>query len=346
MWVLGDGHPPSVRLPGGRRRRLRRRVRPGTVARSTQDVRPDSRHSTPCGVASWGMRKSGRFGYGDASHDDPDWLPSPADWEAPEGLRAGKDWVPPGGARERLDRMPGWVRAWSRFPLRPIGRFEAWLWEHGGYDVEGARATEEREGRSAAYEALEAVIRPALDHAGPWPAATTVRRQNVEILDVDQYKGFAVVLSAVAEDVGGHGPMLRTSLFRRIDTGWRSQGGGGSGWGSDPLLNRQRWRPSAPNLSVSGTGRRAIGVKRRSTGVCHATVLCSPAVSTVIVDRPGDRRTADVSKGSGWIGMVWPEGFEPTVAALDEDGIEVGAVAASQLQYKRGRPAMILRRRR
>jgi len=44
--------------------------------------------------------------------------------------------------------------------------------------------------------------------------------------------------------------------------------------------------------------------------------------------------------------MVWPEGFEPTVAALDEDGIEVGAVAASQLQYKRGRPAMILRRRR
>ena len=271
--------------------------------------------------------------------------PQPTGWPQKD-CEPGKDWVPPGGARERLDRMPWWVRAWSRFPLRPIGRFEAWLWEHGGYDVEGPRATAERERRSAAYEALDAVIRPALDEAGRWPAATTVRRQNVEILDVDQYNGFAVVVSAVEEDVGGHGPMLRTSVFHRAESGWRSQGAGGSGWGSDPLLNRQRWRTPAPTLSVSGTGWRALEAKRRATGVCHATVLCSPAVTTVIVNRPGDSRTADVSKGSGWIGMVWPEGSEPTVTALDADGIEVGAVAASQLQYKRGRPLIVPRRRR
>jgi hypothetical protein len=125
--------------------------------------------------------------------------------------------------------MPWWVRLWSRAPLRAFGRFEGWLWDHGGYDVEGPEATAERERRAALYQAQEAVIRGSLDNPGPWPAFTTVRTQNVEVIDVDRYGGFAVVIAAVEDDVLGDGLMLHATVFRKEKDGWRSRGGGGKG---------------------------------------------------------------------------------------------------------------------
>jgi hypothetical protein len=46
-------------------------------------------------------------------------------------------------------------------------------------------------------------------------------------------------------------------------------------------------------------------------------------VGSVVVDRPSDRRFADVKVGSGWISIVWPEGSEPRVTALGAAGEEL-----------------------
>src|ERR1700686_2680546 len=94
-------------------------------------------------------------------------------------MRAGRDWVPEGGAGERLDRMPRWVRLWSKDPLRSIGDFDGWLWDHGGYDVEGPEAVAKRERRDARF-AVEETARhsamvAALEGTGPWPTLTNAR---------------------------------------------------------------------------------------------------------------------------------------------------------------------------
>ena len=242
--------------------------------------------------------------------------------------------VPPSAS---IECRGGCARGLHR-PLRALGGFEDYLWEHGGYDVEGPRATAEREARSVRYEKQQAVIRAALSQAGPWPASTTERTQNVEVLDVDRYGGFAVVIAAIEDDaLGVVGPMLNASVFRSDDDngGWRSVGGGGSGSGSDPLVRRPQWRDATKALTKSGTGWSALDDQRGRKGVCHAEVLCSPSVNTVIVDRVDDRRVADVSRGSGWVGLVWPEGQEPTVTALDATGQKLRVIPAREFHYDR-----------
>ena len=226
----------------------------------------------------------------DGGPDPPErgWVPSPGQWTAPEGKRAGKDWIPPGGAVERLDRMAWWVRAWSRPLLRAVGLFEEWLWEHGGYDVEGPDATLERERLSARYKVQDALMKAALDHPGPWPVQSTVRTQNVEVLDVDRYKDLAVVTAAIAEDPNGDGPVLNANIFRWEEGGSRALGGGGSRSGPDPLLARQEWRENNQAIRVSSKGWHGPRERGGSTSTCDATLLCSPAVSSLTVERPSD----------------------------------------------------------
>jgi hypothetical protein len=275
------------------------------------------------------------FAYPRPSLEERGWVPSPGDWIAPEGKRAGRDWIPPGGAGERLDRMPRWVRVWSHTPLRAIGRFDEWLWDHGGYDVEGPEAIAQRERRDALYQAQHAVIRGSLDGPGPWPARTTVRTQNVEVVDVDRYGGFAVVIAAIEDHVLAGVPMLEASVFHEEESGWRSHGGGGGGSGVDPLLVRQRWKDPTRVLRMSGPGWGRLDEKRGPKGVCHATLLCSATVSSVVIDRPGDRRTVDVSEGSGWIGIVWPQGSEPGVKAFDAETRELARLEPSAFEPDR-----------
>ncbi len=221
--------------------------------------------------------------------------------------------------------MPWRVRVWSRPPLRALGRFEEWLWEHGGYDVEGPEAVAQRERMTARDEALDAALRAALDDGGPWPARTTVRTQDVEVLDVDRYDDLALVTAAIADVVTDDRPLLVDKVFRREEGLWQSRGGSGSGSGSDPLLARREWQEPDQPLRLAGLGWYSRGDKRRSKPVCHGTLACSPLVTTVIVERPGNHREADVSEGAGWIGMVWRQGSEPRVTAFDAEGNQIGS---------------------
>lgn len=274
-------------------------------------------------------------GSSDSRPDPPErgWVPSPGNWTAPERKRAGKDWIPQGGAVERLDRMPWWVRAWSRSPLRALRSFEEWLWDHGGYDVEGSDAVLERERLSALYKIQDGVIRAALDHPGPWPAQSTVRTHNVEIVDVDRYEGLAVVTAAIAEDPHGDGPMVSANVFRWEEGTWRGLGGGGSGSGRDPLLARQEWRDGDRVIRVASKGWHGPREKGGPKPTCDATVWCAPGVSAVTVDRPGKRRVVDVFSGPGLLGIVWPEGSEPRVSAFDADGTQVAVLEPDNLRY-------------
>jgi hypothetical protein len=229
--------------------------------------------------------------------------------------------------------MPWWVRAWSQPPLRALGRFEEWLWEHGGYDVEGPDVTVERERLTARYEIQDAVIEAALDGPGPWPVSSTVRTQDVEVVDVDRYERRAVVIAAIAEDSHGDGATLNAAVFRREEGTWRWLGGGGIGWARDPLLVRQEWGDNDHHLKVPSKGWHAPLGKRGSKPACDATLLCSPAVSSLTVNRPGGRRIVDVSTGPGWIGIVWPEASEPSVTAFDAGGNQVAVLEPEDLRY-------------
>lgn len=182
--------------------------------------------------------------------------------------------------------------------------------------------TDEDDRRDRGYEAEQAVIRQALDLAGPWPASTTSRAHNVEVLDVDRYQGFGIVLSAIERSALRNGPALRADVFRR-DTDWKPLCGGGGGGSNDPFVQRRRWTDTTTVILRSGGGRCRPGPHGHGRTVCYAKVLCSPTVASVVVDRPSDRRFLDVTEGPGWIAIVWPEGSEPRVTAFGEAGEEL-----------------------
>lgn len=61
-------------------------------------------------------------------------VPSPGGWRPPDDVLPAWSWAPPDGITARLDRVPAWVRLWYGTPL--VDRYaQAWMWEHGGYDV-------------------------------------------------------------------------------------------------------------------------------------------------------------------------------------------------------------------
>lgn len=60
---------------------------------------------------------------------------SPGAWQPPASSIPGWNWTPPGRALcARWDRMPLWVRIWSRVPW--VDRYaRAYMWRHGGWDI-------------------------------------------------------------------------------------------------------------------------------------------------------------------------------------------------------------------
>ena len=183
--------------------------------------------------------------------------------------------------------------------------------------------TDDDDFRQQAHEPEQALIRQALDLAGPWPALTTSRIQNVEVLDVDRYQGIGVVLSAIERSSLSRGPALQVDVFRR-DNGWQPVGGAGTGpWNEDPLVQRRGWTDTTKVILRSGGGRFRPGPHGHGPTVCYAKVSCSSAVASVVVDRPSDRRFLNVREGPGWFAIVWPEGSEPRVTAFGAAGEEL-----------------------
>jgi hypothetical protein len=280
-----------------------------------------------------------RSGWSQFPGADPQagWVPSPGGWQAPPGARAGKDWVPQGGATERLDRMPAWARIWSHAPFRAMGSFESWLWDHGGYDVEGAEATAGRERRDAVWSAQHQAMLEALDAGEIWPSPR-LETETFDVVDVDKCSAFAVVVTAQLDDTDG-GPLLGATVFEREDGRWMDRGGSAFGSGADPLDGR----PSEP-LIVGGHGWLSAEV-RGGPGICHATIRCGVGAARVVIERPVDRRIANVARGSGWLGAVWREGEEPTIRAFDAAGHEAGVLWPADLVVDHRAPPNPRRRR-
>lgn len=108
------------------------------------------------------------FNHAKPSPEERGWVPSPGDWSPPketggEGLGAPRRCR--GEARPDALVGPGVVTD----PVAGVRPFEEWLWDHGGYDVEGPEATAERERRAALDHAQEKVIRGSLDSRGHGP---------------------------------------------------------------------------------------------------------------------------------------------------------------------------------
>jgi hypothetical protein len=260
---------------------------------------------------------------------------------APEGMRAGRDWVPEGGAGERLDRMPRWVRLWSKDPFRSIGDVDGWLWDHGGYDVEGPEAVAKRERRDARFavaeSALHSAMLAALDGTGPWPRLSSARSGSVTVVDVDFLGEYAVVLAATDGEGSTIGePMLENRVFHRAGDAWIELGGGAGGSGEDPLLAREAPYQSGSPLWMSGSGGTYLEPEQRRGSVLqHAEVLCAPDVARVEIDKSDERRVADVSSGPGWLIVLWLKGDEPTLTAFDADGRQLDALRPETLQRER-----------
>lgn len=243
------------------------------------------------------------------------WEPSPGGWGARPTAEEAL-------VMRRLDRV-GWLRRiWLSLAARRDRRTE-WLWEHGGYDVETPEERERRVRRSARDTLEMTAIRAALDDAGRWPAAKSTRTANVEVVDVDRYQDFAVVVAAIAAPARGPGPALCRTVFRREGESWRVLGAGAGGSGVDPLLERAA---CTDPLAIRSRGWVRLPHDRRKR-LCHATVLCSSAVVRVLVRRPGSERDA-VMTGAGWLGVVWPQGSEPSLAAVDAAGKQIAALPA------------------
>lgn len=168
--------------------------------------------------------------------------------------------------------------------------------------------------------------RAALDLPGPWPTTKKKRTGAFRPLDVDRFAGVAQVLSATRG--GGDEFLVEEHLFREEEGEWLPWGGGGCGGEEDPFTQRadRRWMQEVFSLESHGASWRD-GAER----VHRAVLLCAPLVATVIIDRSGDIRTADVALGPGWIGIHWPERIRPTVRAFDFGGSEVGRLGPTEL---------------
>jgi hypothetical protein len=159
-------------------------------------------------------------------------------------------------------------------------------------------------------------VSDVIDSDGPWPSPSSVSTGIFVPFDVDKYDGLAVVV--------GHGPnrkgreVLGTDEFQQDESGkWQHSGASGSG---GPL--GQRWdleeARDALHLRMEGSSGPSPFEARRE--ISFAVFLCGPAVTTVAVDRRLGIRTADVSRGPGWLTVLWTPDDPATVTATAADG--------------------------
>jgi hypothetical protein len=159
-------------------------------------------------------------------------------------------------------------------------------------------------------------VSEVVDSDGPWPSPSPVSTGIFMPFDVDTYDGLAVVVGQGRNRKGRE--VLGLDEFHRDASGrWQHSGGGAIGWSF-----RQRWdledAREALHLRMEGSsGPSPFDARRR---LSYAVFFCGPAVTTVDIARRQRVRTADVSRGPGWLSVLWTPDDSATVIAKTADG--------------------------
>lgn len=160
------------------------------------------------------------------------------------------------------------------------------------------------------------VVRDVIDGEGPWPSHSPVSNGMFVPFDVDKYDGLAVVIGYGRNRKGRE--VLGSDEFQRNQTGaWEHLAGGASSWSPMPRWDLPSGRDEL-HFRMGGSLSESPFDSRRKFS--FAVFLCGPAVTTVEVSRRLGIRTADVSAGPGWLGVLWTPDDPALVAAQAADG--------------------------
>jgi hypothetical protein len=174
-------------------------------------------------------------------------------------------------------------------------------------------------------------LRALIDSSGPWPSVDVDAGGQVLALDVDRYGGFPALLSLFTGVEGD--TRMHEDIFQ-ADGGWRWIGGGWSGGGRSPLVERRLHPWSEKELDCPGQG--WIRTDQGGMGIKHAQILCSPKVAFVHVSRAGQERVADLRRRPGWIIVLWPDEIHPlrppVVTAFDGSHHVLSVVSGSDFR--------------
>jgi hypothetical protein len=157
-----------------------------------------------------------------------------------------------------------------------------------------------------------------IESPGPWPVSVARSNGICVPLDVDRYGDLAMIV-AFGPLPGVETEGVAGATFAKDRTGtWRRRNGGGSGYRS----NERSHVPDETSCELL--------LKVHAGWGSHPTdaiFLCGPEVARVDVKRRNSLRTADVSEGPGWLGIIWPPDDPPLVRAYDAGGEGVFAWA-------------------
>jgi hypothetical protein len=159
-------------------------------------------------------------------------------------------------------------------------------------------------------------VSEVIDGEGPWPSRSPVSNGIFVPFDVDKYDGLAVVIGYGRNRRGRE--VLGSDEFQQNEAGtWEHLTGGATGW-----LPTQRWELPSEREELhfrmgGSSGESPFDARRKFS---FAVFLCGPAVTTVQVNRRHGIRTADVSAGPGWLGVLWAPGDPALVSAYTADG--------------------------
>jgi hypothetical protein len=162
----------------------------------------------------------------------------------------------------------------------------------------------------------DAAVSEVIEGEGPWPTQSPASNGMFVPFDVDKYDGLAVVVGYGRNRKGRE--VLGSDEFQRNEAGtWEHLAGQGSAWSPT-----QRWDLPSPRdelqFRMGGSSGESPFEARRK--LSFAIFLCGPAVTTVEVHRRHGIRTADVSAGPGWLGVLWTPDDPALVTAYTADG--------------------------
>lgn len=152
-----------------------------------------------------------------------------------------------------------------------------------------------------------------------WPAASPQSNGTFTPLDVDRHHSLAIVVGYGPTRLQGD-PALGVDEFLELEKGrWSHLGGSASG---TPLEQRQRLQEPSQELQLRLGGTSGKFLLEERPQYSYSVFLCGPDVATVRVQRSHGRRTADVSSGPGWLGVLWTPDDLATVDAFTADGTQ------------------------
>jgi hypothetical protein len=165
------------------------------------------------------------------------------------------------------------------------------------------------------WPSLEA-MRAVIEGAGPWPAASLQSNSTFIPLDVDKYDGLAVVVGYGQNRSGREG--IGFDDFQEMGGEWQRLGGGSGSHAVD--LRHELPETSVLHRRMGGSSGESLFDARRRFS--HMIFVCGLDVASVKVHRRHEVRTADVSRGPGWLAVLWTPDDPATVRACTSDGTE------------------------